>query len=69
MKNVFRWLLFGAFVGLLAGWLLAQEQQRREDEARSEAIANDPEIKLHMAQSRFMRSLMGYINNPAGDET
>jgi hypothetical protein len=44
MKNVFRWLLFGAFVGLLVGWLLAQDQQRREAQAQAAAFSNDPEV-------------------------
>jgi Na+/glutamate symporter len=56
MKNLIRVLVVGLFAGTILGWWLAHEQQRREEEARSKAYANDPErLAIKKDRARTMQ--------------
>lgn len=62
MKPLLRVFLFAFFAGIGVGWILAQAQQRREEQAAHEAFANDPEVKEIMAESRRMHKVDQWLD-------
>jgi len=45
MRNLLRVLIIGLGVGFFIGYWLAQDQQKRKQQAASDAYANDPELQ------------------------
>lgn len=61
MKTLLRVFLFAFFAGIGVGWILAQAQQRREEQAAHDEFVNDPEliaIRKERALDRQLFELM-----------
>jgi uncharacterized protein YneF (UPF0154 family) len=61
MRNLLKGILFGLLVGVVVGWWLAEDSERREFE-------HDPEIQKHMAESRRMHQTERWIQELGDDE-
>jgi hypothetical protein len=53
--SVFKGILLGLLVGIVVGWWMAEDAERREFE-------NDAEIQAHIAESERMRTMARLIN-------
>lgn len=69
MNDKFRFLAVGSLVGLavgvVVGWLLSDERRRRQEQARSDAYNNDPEVIALRREGALLRQ-MADVLHPKG---
>jgi hypothetical protein len=63
MNKLIRVFLLGLLVGIVTGWLMAEQKQAREAQADREAYQNDPELVAVRKEIALERQLMEVMDN------
>jgi predicted negative regulator of RcsB-dependent stress response len=67
MSNILKGILIGLIGGLILGWMLAEDKQRRQQQAASDAYANDPELVAIRKERKLEKQMNAILDSMEDD--